>query len=172
MEILIPGLLLVALMIWASTKIKRSAAQAFEREEVDHPDFSLTKPEGFLAPVDPAEGTEFSAHSREFGRDEADRVRQAAAEVRRFEGANFEEICERVKAESDTTVAEQIGIIAERKCANIVVERSDNGAAVETFYKIIAGETAVYQLSITVLPVNKDDFSPKIEELLASFALK
>lgn len=172
MEILIPGLILVGFMIWASTRIKRNAAQAFEREEIENPHFSLTKPEGFLAPVDPAEGTEFSAYSKDFGRDDAERVRQAAAEVRRFDDANFEEICERVKSESEATMTEQIGVIGGRKCANIVVERSEDGVAVETFYKIIAGETAVYQLAITVLPEIKGDLSPRIDQFLASFVLK
>ncbi|MEK7856691.1 MAG: hypothetical protein AAB288_11420, partial [Acidobacteriota bacterium] len=98
--------------------------------------------------------------------------RQAAAEVRRFDDANFEEICERVKSESEATVTEQIGVIAGRKCANIVVERSEDGVAVETFYKIIAGETAVYQLAIIVLPEIKGDLSPSIDQFLASFVLK
>ena len=59
MEILIPGLILVGLMVWVSTRIKRNAAKAFEREEIETAEFSLTKPEGFLAPVDPADGDTF-----------------------------------------------------------------------------------------------------------------
>jgi hypothetical protein len=35
MEILIPGLILVALMVYVSTRIKRAAARAFEPENVD-----------------------------------------------------------------------------------------------------------------------------------------
>src|SRR5687767_8261126 len=48
MELLIPGLILVALMVYASTRIKRTAAAAFDRETVDTEDFIIQKPEGFL----------------------------------------------------------------------------------------------------------------------------
>ena len=42
MEIFIVGVAVVALMVYVSTKIKRSAAAAFEREEIEEEDFSLT----------------------------------------------------------------------------------------------------------------------------------
>ena len=51
MEILIIGSLIVALMVYASTKIKRSAAQAFEEETIETDEFYLVKPEGFLNPI-------------------------------------------------------------------------------------------------------------------------
>ena len=172
MEILIPGLFLVGFMIWASTKIKRNAAEAFEREEVETPEFSLVKPEGFLAPVDPAEGTLFSAYSRDFGRDESGRVRQAAIELRRFGDANLEEVCERVKAESSGLIEEQFGVINEAKCANIVVATLVDGVPVDIYHKMIAARDAVFQLSVTVLPDHKEDYLRRIDELLASFTLK
>lgn len=172
MEILIPGLILVGFMIWASTRIKRNAARAYEREQIETDEFSIVKPDGFLAPVDPEDGLLFSAYSKEFGRDDAEGTRQATAEVRRFDDAHFDEICERVKAESSTVLSEQTGIIAERKCANIVVGRSEKDVAVETSYKIISGDNAVYALAVTVLPSSKDELSVKIDLLLDSFSLK
>jgi hypothetical protein len=172
MEILIPGLFLVGFMIWASTRIKRNAAKAFEREEVETPEFSLVKPEGFLAPVDPAEGTLFSAYSKEFGRDDAGRVRQGTIELRRFDNANLEEVCERVKAESSDLIEEQFGVINEAKCANIVVAGRVSDVPVHTFHKMIAARDAVFQLSVTVLPDHKEDYLRRIDELLASFTLK
>lgn len=171
MEILIPGLILVGFMIWASTRIKRNAARAFEREEVETDEFSIVKPEGFLAPADPGHGLIFSAYTKDFGKDEAERVRLAAAEISRFADDNFDEICERAKIDSSAVVNEQIGIINDRKCANIVVERSAHGAAVESFYKMIAGREAVFQLVITILPEHKEEFSSKIDEFLDSFTL-
>jgi hypothetical protein len=170
--ILIPGLILVGLMIWASTRIKRSAALAFEQEEIDTPEYSLVKPEGFLAPADPAEGTIFSAYTKEYGREGAETVRQATVELRRFDNANLEEVSERAKIDSDDLVEEQFGVINEAKCANIVVARAEDGVPVETYHKLIAARDAVFQLSITVLPEHKEDHSRKIEEVLASFTVK
>ena len=170
--ILIPGLILVALMIWASTRIKRSAAQAFEREVIETPEFSFVKPEGFLAPVDPAEGTVFSAYSKDYGRDDAERLRQATVELRRFEDANLEELCERAKGDSSDVIEEQNGVIGQAKCANIVVARSVDGVPVETHLKLIAAPNAIYQLSVTALPEYKEELSRKIDEVLGSFSLK
>lgn len=171
MEILIPGLVLVGFMIWASTRIKRNAAQAFEREEIERPDFSIVKPEGFLAPVDPADGTIFSAYSKDFGTDGAASVRRATVEMLRHPGANFDEVRERVKEDSAVVRSEENGVIGGRKCANIVVERAAGGVAVESFHKILAAPNAVYQLVVTVLPEYSNDFSRSVDELTGSFAL-
>lgn len=171
MEILVPGLILVGFMVWLSTRIKRNAAKAFEREVIETPEFSIVKPEGFLAPVDPEAGFLFTAYSKEFGVDAAERIRKARVEISRFPEANFDDICERVEASSTTAVSKQTGIINEQKCANINVERSENGIAVESFYKIIGGRNAVFQLAVTILPEYKEEFSRKIDELLDSFEL-
>ena len=48
MEILVPGLILVALMVWLSTRIKRNAAAAFDAERVETEDLIVEKPGGFL----------------------------------------------------------------------------------------------------------------------------
>ena len=77
MEILIPGLILVALMVWASTKIKKKASAAYEDEIVETDTFILEKPEGFISPAYPDEGLEFAAYSKEFGRDRTRDLRQA-----------------------------------------------------------------------------------------------
>lgn len=172
MEILIPGLILVGFMIWASTRIKRNAARAFEREEIETAEFSITKPEGFLAPVDPADGLLFSAYSKDFGIDETERVRRGSAELRRFDDAHFDEICERIKAESTRVISEQKGVVGEHRSAIIVAERSEQDVEVETAYRIVAGEHAVYQLAVTVLPAHKEEYSPKIELFVNSFDLK
>lgn len=171
MEILVPGLILVGLMIWASTRIKRNAAKAFEREEIETAEFSLIKPEGFLALVDPPEGWAFSAYSKEFGSEPAERVRKATIQLRRFPGAHFDEIAERAKIDSSKVLTEHTGIIDGRKCANIVTERVEQGIPLESYYKIIAGPDDVYELVVGVLPEYKAEFQPKIDEVLAGFQL-
>ena len=171
MEILIPGLVLVGIMVWASTRIKRSASRAFEREEIETPEFSLTKPEGMLSLVDPPDGLLFSAYSKEYGKEPAELIRRAAAELRRFPGAHFDEVVERAKIDSTRVISEQTGIIDGRKCANIVVERLAQGVSVEGQYKIVAGPDGIFQLSVTVLPEHKDEFQRGIDEMLSSFTL-
>ncbi len=171
MEILIPGLVLVGLMVWASTRIKRNASRAFEREQIETPEFSLTKPEGMLSLVDPPDGLLFSAYSKEFGTDAAGRVRKITAEVRRFLYAHFDEIVERAKADSISVVSEQTGIISGNKCANMLLERNVDDVTLEEHYKIIAGSEVIYQLSVAVLPEYKDDLQRGVDDMLNSFSL-
>lgn len=172
MELLIPGLILVGFMVWASTRIKRNAAQAFEPELIENGEFSLMKPEGILSKVDPEEGLMLSAYSKDFGKDAAERVRQLTVQIKKFDDAHFEDICERAEADADPLISEQRGIIDQRRCATIVIGRSEGDVEVETTYRIIGGENAVYQLSVTVLPEAKDDFISRIDGLVGSFALK
>src|SRR5688572_20065083 len=80
MELLIPGLILVALMVWASTKIKKTAADAFEAERIQTSDYELDKPAEFLHVLgDPDH--EFFAYSKEMGEGESNSVRRATIEL-------------------------------------------------------------------------------------------
>ena len=67
MELLIPGLILVALMVWASTRIKKNAAAAFDAEVIETESFSIRKPEGFLHVLNDDSGLAFRSYSKDFG---------------------------------------------------------------------------------------------------------
>ena len=84
---------------------------------------------------------------------------------------DFDEIIERAKSDSAGLLSEHTGVIAGRKCANIVTEREEQGVALESHYKIIAGSGAIYELVVSVLPESKDEFQSRIDELLGSFSL-
>src|SRR3954462_6162642 len=81
MELLIPGLILVALMVWASTKIKRKAADAFSAEHIEGDGFTLEKPDGFLSKSYVEGAHLFDAYSKEYGTGTAADVRAATAVV-------------------------------------------------------------------------------------------
>src|SRR5690349_3226793 len=81
MELLIPGLILVGLMVYASTRIKRNAAQAFESETIETSEFTLFKPEGMLHKLNGDPRFAFEAYSREFGTEGYRDVRRATATV-------------------------------------------------------------------------------------------
>lgn len=172
MEILIPGLILVALMVYASTRIKKNAALAYERETVETADFSIIKPDGFICPVDHDEKLIFVAYSKEYGRDDTDVIRQASAELRRLDDANFDEVRERVKIDSVSVVSEDIGILNGAKSCLIKTERIENGINLDAMHKIIAVDGRIYWLTVTAIPEYKEDYSSKINELLDSFTLK
>ena len=80
MELLIPGLVLVALMVYASTRLKKATARALEAEDVETDEFSITKPAGFINVVSPDDGLLFRAYTKEFA-DDAPNFPKAEATV-------------------------------------------------------------------------------------------
>src|SRR5438309_8366475 len=74
--ILIPGLILVALMIYASTRIKRNAAAAFEPETIETDEFIIHKSDGFLNIVDGDPKYALEMYSKDFGAGDANKTRQ------------------------------------------------------------------------------------------------
>ncbi|HMQ03697.1 MAG TPA: hypothetical protein PKD26_07265 [Pyrinomonadaceae bacterium] len=172
MEILIPGLILVGFMVWASTRIKRNAARAFEREEIETPEFSLTKPDGFLAVAEPAEGLLFSAYSKEFGTGAAEAVRRATAEIVTFPAASFEDAVTRAKGGSGNTIEEDFGVVNETKYVNLISEHSLNGVGLLVHTKCYFTGSSAIQLSATCISEYSAELGPKIEEMLMSFKIK
>lgn len=171
MELLIPGLILVALMVYLSTRIKRTAALAYEREVIETDDFSIVKPEGFLHPVKENPEFAFEAYSRECGHEDAGNIRQAAATVAVFEDSDFDEICDKARV-SGRIISEGSPVIAGRRVFLLDAERETGGVMQEVFHKIVAKNGRVYDLEITLLQEHKDAYLRSIEELRESFTLR
>ena len=168
MEILIPGLALVALMVYVSTRIKRSAAKAFDEEVVETDEFTITKPEGFFMPTD-ANDLAFAAYSKDFGTGEAGSVRQVTAELRTYEGKTLEAV-------RDATVAEASKIVSEQHLAGgsmiLETEVSENGIVLEAERRLVEKEGKVFELAVTALSETKEAQQRNIDTLLASLDVK
>ena len=171
MELLIPGLLLVALMVYASTKIKRSAAEAFEPETIETDAFILEKPMEFLNVINRDPALELDAYSREYGLEHAAEVRQAHVEIRRFEDSTIDEAVARIR-DSATVKSDIAEIIAERKYRLIEAERIEKGIGYREIYKIAASGTTVYELKVIALEDANQEVTSRIESILTSFILK
>lgn len=172
MEILIPGLILVALMIYVSTKIKKNAAQAYEREIVETDSFSVVKPEGFIHPMDENSHVVFRAYSKDFGVDDTADLRQAWAEVRIHENANFDE-CRKVIAEVvSKIVSEQPYLDASDKAVSIEAEQIYKDVCMHARFKLIKRGDRVFEMRISVLPEYREAYFDRIEEMLESFEVK
>lgn len=166
MELLIPGLILVALMVYASTKIKKNAAAAFERESIETQEFSIVKPAGFLHLLNNDSEYAFEAYSKEFGQDHAEHVRQATADVQILAGTGPDDLRNVISGEVATIISEKTygdGI------KTVEAEREENGIVVHSFYKTVHESEKVYRLRISVLPEYKDDYLARINEMLESF---
>jgi len=163
MEILILGLILVALMVWASTKIKKNVAQAYEREVIDNADFSIAKPDGFLHVLNGDPKFVFEAYSKEFGKDETNGVRQARATIRHIENTSAKAVS--YDARNALTEPETEG-------SYVSGLRSENDAVLEICHKIIAKNGGVFDLEVSVLHDYADEQTANVHELLESFRVK
>lgn len=163
---------MVGLMVYVSTRIKRSAAAAFELENIETDEFSIRKPEGFLHPLNNDNGLHFEAYTKEFGEDDAKKLRHAWAELEVHEGSAPGSIIEEIKRSAEKVSIEETIREGERQVYLVDTERLENGVPVTTLYKITADGSRVYEMRISVLDEFKENFLQKSEEMRASFRLK
>lgn len=166
MELLIPGLILVALMAWASTKIKKRAAEAFEAETIDTSDYSLEKPEGFLHVIG-SRDHEFEAYSKEF--DESDfRLRRGKIEIDVLTDGDLKSVCDEVRSgTTDLSISD-----GDRGIRWVECEEAANENAFKVFYKIVDTPRGIYRLRFAVISKHVDDYLRRINETLDSFRVK
>jgi len=149
MEIWIIGGILVALMIYVSTKIKNAARAAYEREVFETDSFFITKPDEFIIPV--KEGSEFvfEAYSRDLGEDEAEQFHQCRAVVSERDGVD-----------NDSATKEE--------------ENTEGNVIIKTLSKTLSNPTLnkSFNLKIFVLPEYEEKYANGIKLMLESFTLK
>ena len=171
MELLIPGLILVALMVYASTKIKKNAAKAYDEEVIENERFRLTKPEGFINPVEPVGDAIFSAYTRDFGTEESAEMRLAAANIYFFPGKTI--------ADRQTEIAEKGEVVNARSFhigpfPAMLLEgtHTDNSVKIVSFHKFIEDENDLYELRVEILEDEREEFVERVEKMMDSFELR
>ena len=175
MEILIVGVALVALMVFVSTKIKKSAAAAFEREVIDTKDFILTKPEGLINPLRENSELAFEAYSKEFGKNDAEEFNQMTAYLRIFSDANFKEICANAKKSISKIISENVSETDNKQTICLIEGmNSEKEARFLRIWKIVhSGQRQkVYELQISILENYRADYAARVSEMLESFTVK
>lgn len=148
MEILIVGGILVALMVYVSTRIKRAAAAAYGTEIIETEGFRLTKPEGFLYPLKDDSEYSFEAYSKEFGEDEAAKFYQAQIFV---------------KTHKDFAEANLNRVIESHK--------TTDGVQTDIFRKVLSDGENFYVMDVEVLNEYREKYLERINQLLDSFTL-
>lgn len=176
MEILIVGVVIVALMAYVSTKIKKSAAQAFEREEIETEGFRIVKPEGFINPINNDSPLAFEAYSKAMGENEAKHFRQAWAGLRVFSNADFQTICKNAKMSSGKITSKKFSEDTPegQKIFLLESEKTEKEAAMFCLWKIVENRERrkIYELQISVLENYRAEFADKAGEMLESFTVK
>jgi len=166
MELLIPGLILVALMVWASTKIKKTAADAFEAESIEAENYSLQKPEGFLHVLVDSEH-ELYAYSREYGEGSSSKLRRATIEIDILKSASLAQVRDEIKNAPDVEIVREIPAESE-----LETDESANESSIRAFYKIVGTQNEIYRLRFAVLSAHLDEYLDRVRDTLDSFSIR
>lgn len=173
MEILIIGGALVALMVYVSTRIKKSAARAYEREIVETEEFRLIKTEGFIIPVGENSEYVFEARSKDYGDDETHDFLRAAIELSVFSNSDFETICRDGRQSFDKIISEEVSnsASAEQNICLLEGEKTDKEIPFYILRKIIESDDRriIYDLKIAVLRDYREQYEDKAKETIKSF---
>jgi hypothetical protein len=174
MEIFIVGLAVVALMVYVSTKIKKSAAAAYEPETVETEEFKVYKPEGFIHPLNDDSGFAFVANSKEWGKNEASKFRQAKAAVQLISNSDFKTVCEKAKKSVGKIVSKRYveNAPAGQRIFLLEGETFEETVKIMTFWKIVENKQKIYELKAAVIEAYAEDFGDRINALTESFTVK
>ena len=176
MEIFIVGVAVVALMVYVSTKIKRSAAAAFEREEIEEEDFSLIKPEGYIHPFNENSPFKFEAYTKDFGDEEAKSFRRSRATLRVVSDSDFETVCRNAKKSADRIASKKFveDTPADQKIFLLENEKSESGVKFFTRWKIVESRERrkVYEFQVSVLSEYQQKFADAAGEMIRTFSVK
>lgn len=174
MEILIIGVLFVALMVFVSTKIKKSAARAFEREEIETADFRLSKPDNLMHPLREKSEYAFEAYSKDFGDGDARSIWRAHALLRTIPGSDSAAVRAEIREEADRVVAD--GKAGEDSGTYLLetLRTPEDEHLRHEFWKIVEDRKndRIYQLRVSVLEAHLEQYAEKAREMIESFRLK
>jgi len=173
MELLIPGLILVAFMVWASTRIKKNAAAAFDAEIVQTDEFSIRKPEGFLHVLNDSSGLAFRAYSKEFGKIGNREVRRATIEVEAHPNTNIDEVKRTIEGISESIELFEAYRDGGERAARLASIQVVDGAEYHVVRKLVTrGGSKVIELRGMVLSDHRDEFIDALESASDSFQVK
>lgn len=168
MEIWFIGGALVALMVYVSTRIKKSAAAAYGREIIETETYSFTKPEGFICPLGGISDTACFAHSKGFGETEStESLYQAEAAL-----TTSDESLESLKSDAVSSGGFAIEDIGSRGLIlrGLVTE---NAVEFKVFRRLqLSSKGVMYDFCVKVLCEYLEEFQPKADEMVVSFTEK
>jgi hypothetical protein len=171
MELLIPGLILVALMVYASTRIKRSAAAAFEPETIETEEFYIEKPDGMLHVLNGDPAKEFESYSKEYGKGAQDNIRQIRAEIIKMQGRSLSSAAaDALRAVDSPSRTDEI--IDERKYTVIEGDSEEKDVPLRITYKLAVSGDRLYQLKVTSAGELDAEAQARVDRLVSSFVVK
>ncbi len=170
MELLIPGLILVALMVWTSTRIKRNAAAAFEPETIETGAYVLEKPDGFLHVLNDETDRDLLAYSKEYGPGDLKGDRKATIEIRILT-TTIDSRIGQLKTDNRLVGSVETFLDGGERAAILQAEPSEDSETI-SFYKLVTRGSRLFELRFTVLRDFEDEFAEQREFVFRGFMAK
>lgn len=168
--------LFIAVLLFISSRIRRAANTAFEPETIETGEFKINKPEGFLHPLNNDSGYPFEAYSREVGEKGAGRLRKSLVKLTVQNGLIFKKARDSAKRSADNIYAETILDNPPRgqKICLLEGEKTEDNFKRLVFHKIVESKNQgkTYDLEVSVLEANEDEYIGRASELINSFTVK
>lgn len=158
-------------MVYASTKIKRMSAEAFQPERIETESFVIEKPEGFLNVLNLDPSLEFDAYSKEFGVEDAANFRAARVELRIYDNRTVG-FAANALAEAVTVTSNVAEVMDGRKYRVLEAESVDKGVGFRELYKLAEKDGCVFELKVAMIVDADASVVSKAEQMLASFEIK
>lgn len=136
-------------MVWASTRIKKNAAAAFDPETIQTDEFIIQKPEGFLHNLNGDPKFIFESYSKELSKVN-DNFRIGTATITKIENSTLDSVVSEM-LEADDSVDHGTEIIAEHRYRHLESRKNNDGVETEISYKLAEKNGNVYKLEITAL---------------------
>lgn len=159
-------------MVYASTRIKRSAAAAFDAETIETDDFIIKKPEGFLTVLNGDRDYAFESYSKEFGGEGAENFRRGTAHLRVLPDTDLDGAAADLIDEGDEVISDIYEVIGERRYRLIEIVRIVSGVEFRVFAKLGSTQNKVFVFQATAISETTEEFMRNIESMVASFELK
>ena len=176
MEIIILGVLLVGLMVYVSTKIKRTAAKAYEPETVENDDFRIEKPAGFLYPLNSDSEFPFEAYSKTYGERGTRNIWRARTRLRVSDGLNVRKTIKSISDSAETDLSEKVmDDLPDDQIGSIVrTHKVEDEVAYKVLRKIVGDKKTnrTYELRTTILSPYEEEFTDKACDMMRSFEIK
>ena len=168
--------LFIAVLLFISSRIRRAANRAFEPETIENAEFKINKPAGFLNPLNNGSEYPFEAYTRELGEKSAGRYRKSLVKMSVSEGLIFKNACQTAKKNADNVYSETIldKVPKGQKICLIEGEKMEDEVNRLVFHKIVESENQnkTYDLEVSILEANEDEYIGKASELINSFTVK
>ena len=155
-------------MVWASTRIKKNAAAAFDPETIENDEFVIQKPEGFLHNLNGDPKYLFEAYSKELSKVN-DKFRIGTATITKIENSTLDSVVSGI-LEADDSVDHGTEIIDEHRYRHLESRKNNDGVETEVSYKLAEKNGSVYKLEITATGDSSND--QWVEIFFDSFRVK